>query len=102
LARIVRQGTGASLAVVDIGGSDGDLFHQCGIGISADMGLEAVNRRLALVFDPMRIAVVLARRSDDRRIDKGASLDLDRLRLELAVNDRGIGTLYFRLKGTPV
>lgn len=41
------------------------------------MRLEAMSRRLALVLDPMRITVFLAGRSDGRRIDKGAGLDLD-------------------------
>lgn len=39
LAWIIRQGIGSGLAIVDIGRSDGDLFHQCRIGIGADMRL---------------------------------------------------------------
>jgi hypothetical protein len=47
------------------------------------MGLEAVNRWLAFVFDPPRIVIILARRGDDRCIDKGASLHQNCLGFEL-------------------
>ena len=63
LTRIIGQRIRASPAVIDIGRGNGNLFDQCGIGISANMcpstalqalrrALEAVNSRLSPVFDP--------------------------------------------------
>jgi transposase len=51
---------------------------------SADMSLEAVNRRLAFVFHPPRIIIRLAGGGDDRRVDKRAGLDPNRPGFELA------------------
>lgn len=82
-AEIIRQRRGAGLAVVDVGRRDGDLLHQCGLGVGSDMGLEAMNRRSALVLDPMRLAVALAGGGDDGRIDQRARLQPDRPRFEL-------------------
>jgi len=72
LAGIVGQRIRAGLAAVDVGGRDGDLPDQCRIGIGTDMGLEAINCRLALVLDPTALLIILAGRGDDRRIDKRA------------------------------
>lgn len=85
LAGIVRQSIGTGLAVVDVGGRDGDLLDQSGIGIGTDMGLEAMNRWSALMLDPMALFVILTGRGDDRCIDKRAGLDPDRLALSWRV-----------------
>lgn len=83
LAGIVRQRSGAALAFVDIGRRDRDLLNKGRIGIGADMGLEAMNRWPALVFDPVALTIIVTRRGDDGRIDKGTGLHTDRLSLEL-------------------
>lgn len=84
LAGFVGQCCGAGLAIVDVGGRDGDFFCKRRIGIGADMGLEAMNSRFAFVLDPMRLAIILAGRCDDRRIDKRADLDPNCFGLQLA------------------
>ena len=84
LAGIVRQSLRASLAIIDIGRSDRDLFNQRSIGVGAHMGFEAVNRWSALVLNPMRVAVLLACRGNDGRIDERTGLDRACLGLELA------------------
>lgn len=58
IARLVRQGTGTSPAVIDIGERDGDFFDQSRAGIGADMGLEAMDGWPALVLDPARFAIL--------------------------------------------
>lgn len=83
LAGIVGQRIATCPAIVDIGGCDGDLFDNCRVGISADMGLEAVNGWLALVLDPSRVAILFTGRGYDRGIDQRAGLDRDRPGLEL-------------------
>jgi len=47
------------------------------------MRLEAMRRWSALVFDPARLVIVLARRGDDRGVDKRACLDPNCLGPEL-------------------
>ena len=84
LAGIFRQRIWASFAVVDIGGRDRNFLYQRRIRIGADMGLEAVNRWLAFMLDPMRIAIPFAGGCDNRRSDESAGLDPDRPGLELA------------------
>lgn len=66
LAGIVRQSIGTGLAVVAVGGRDGDLLDQGRIGVGTDMGLEAMNRWSALMLDPMALFVILTGRGDDR------------------------------------
>lgn len=44
LAGIVGKGATTGLAVMDVGRGDGDLLDQRGVGIGADMRLEAVDR----------------------------------------------------------
>lgn len=46
--RVLGQSIGAGLAIVDVDGRDGDFFHKRRIGVSTDMGLEAMNRWFAL------------------------------------------------------
>ena len=72
LPRIFGKSGRPCLAVVDIGRRDCDFLDQGGVGVSADMRLEAMNGGLALVLQPMALVVFLARRNDDRRIDKRA------------------------------
>ena len=75
LTRIIGQRIRASPAVIDIGRGNGNLFDQCGIGISANMGLEAVNCGFTPVFDPARIAVFLTCGGNDGRINQCAGFD---------------------------
>lgn len=77
VAGIVRQSIGAGLAVINVGGCDGDFLDKGHIRISADMGLEAMSRPSALMLDPTALIIVLTGRGDDRRIDKCAGLGLD-------------------------
>lgn len=58
LTGIVGQGIGICFAVIDIGRCDRHFLDQRGIGIGANMGLEAVNGPLSLVFYPARIIIV--------------------------------------------
>jgi len=83
IAGIIGQRIGASSAVIDISGCDGDLLDQRSVGIGTDMSLETVNSGLALVFDPARVIIALAGRCNDRGIDQCAGLDHDRFDLEL-------------------
>jgi hypothetical protein len=84
LARVVRQSIGAGLAVIVIGRGDRDFLDQSRVGVGAQMSLEPMDRRSSLVLDPTRLAILLARGSDDGRIDKRSGLDPDRLGLELS------------------
>jgi hypothetical protein len=52
VAGIVGQSIGAGLAVINVGGCYGDFLDKGRIRISADMGLEAMNRRSALMLEP--------------------------------------------------
>jgi len=82
LTRIIGKRISTGLAVIDVGGRDGDFFHKRRIGVGANMGLEAMNGWFAFVLDPMALFIILAGRGDDRRIDKRAGLHLDRFGLE--------------------
>lgn len=58
LTGIVGQGIGTCFAVIDIGRCDRHFLDLRGIGIGANMGLEAVNGPLSLVLYPARIIIV--------------------------------------------
>ena len=83
LTGIVGQGFRTGLGVIDIGGCDRDFLDQPRIAIGADMGLEAMNSPLSLVFHPARIVIVLTRGGDDGGINQGSGLDCHRLGFEL-------------------
>ena len=83
-ARIAGQRLRTRLAVVDIGRRDRDFLNQRGVGVGANLRLEAVNGGLALVLDPMAFVIFFACRRNDRRVDKSAGLHLYRLGFELA------------------
>jgi hypothetical protein len=68
---------------MDVGRRDGNLLYDRNVSVGADVRLEAVDRRLTLVLDAVRLIVVLAGRSDDRGIYAGSRLRLHRLRPEL-------------------
>ena len=72
--RIVGKSRRPRSAIIDIGWRDRDFLNQRGVGVGADMRLETVNGQLALVLDPMPVVVFLARRNDERRINKRAGL----------------------------
>ena len=72
LARIVGKSSRPRLVVVDVGWRDRDFLDQRGVGVGADTRPETMNGGLALVLQPMAFVVFLARRNDDRRIDKRA------------------------------
>jgi hypothetical protein len=84
LARIVRNASGPALPSSILTAVTAIFFHERRISVGADMGLEAMNRWLALMLDPMRITIALAGGGDDRRIDKSADLNPDRRGLDLA------------------
>ena len=84
LPRIVGKSSRTRPAIIDAGRRDRDFLDQRGVGADADMRFETVNSGLALVLHPMALVVFLARRNDDRRIDKRAGLNLHRPGFELA------------------
>lgn len=82
-SRIVWKRLHPAFAVMDVGRRDGNLLYDRNVSVGADVRLEAVDRRLTLVLDAVRLIVVLAGRSDDRGIYAGSRLRLHRLRPEL-------------------
>ena len=62
LAGVVGQRVRTGFAIIDIGRGDRHLLDQRCIGIGTDMGLEAMNCTLSLMFYPTRIIIVLAGR----------------------------------------
>lgn len=88
LAGIIGQRMGACPAIVDVGRRDCNFLDQRGIGISPNMGLEAVNRRFALMLDPARLIIAITGRRNDRGIDKRSGLDRNRFGLELGCHAR--------------
>lgn len=58
LAGIVRQSIWTGLAVINVGGCHRDLLDKSGVGMDADMSLEAMNRGPALMLDPIAARTV--------------------------------------------
>jgi len=60
VARIVGERIGPGLAVFDVGWCDSHhRLDQGGLSIGSDMGLDPMNGRLALMFDPVSLSAIL-------------------------------------------
>jgi len=79
LAGIFGQRVGSGFAIVDIGRCDRHFLNQCRIGVGTNMGFEAMNSPLPLMFYPPRIIIVLTGGGNDGRIDQRTGLDRHRL-----------------------